>query len=149
MTLYEELNCNKPTPKGFHRYFDKNGNTKEQKICTTNAVKKYSKRMKIEHEFRSTKNPQYGIGLSYSRSMDPKILQVLLLIGQLYLFLLWLIGLATEYEKKHFDYQANTVKTHRVLSLVFLGMQVILHDIDWITDEVLLNALAWGQIDEK
>ena len=128
---------------------DKNGNTKEQKICATNAVKKYSKRMKIEHEFRSTKNPQYGIGLSYSRSMDPKILQVLLLIGQLYLFLLWLIGLATEYEKKHFDYQANTVKTHRVLSLVFLGMQVILHDIDWITDEVLLNALTWGKIDEK
>ena len=50
---------------------------------------------------------------------------------------------------KHIDYQANTVKTHRVLSLVFLGMQVILHDIDWITDEVLLNALTWGKIDEK
>jgi hypothetical protein len=74
---------------------------------------------------------------------------MLLLIGQLHLFLLWLIRLATEYDKRHFDYQANTVKTHCVLSLVFLGMQVILHDIERITEDLLMNALASGRTYEK
>ena len=136
-------------PEKEYRVYDYNGNNPEQKSYALKVIKNYSKRMKIEHEFRSTKNPQYGIGLSYSRSMDPSILQILLLIGQLHLFLLWLIGLATEYDNKHFDYQANTVKTHRVLSLVFLGMQVILHDIERITEEMLMNALAWGRTDEQ
>lgn len=132
-----------PVPE--YRNYDTICNNKEQKSCALKIIKQYSKRMKIEHEFRSTKNPQYGIGLSYSRSMDPQSLQMLLLIGQLHLFLLWLIGLATEYDTRHFDYQANTVKTHRVLSLVFLGMQVILHDIERITEDMLMNALAWGR----
>ena len=121
---------------------------KEQKSAAIKIIKQYATRMKIEHEFRSTKNSQYGIGLSYSRSMDPNSLQMLLLIGHLHLFLLWLIGLATEYDKKHFNYQANTVKTHRVLSLVFLGMQVILHNIEAITEDILMNALEWGTANE-
>ena|SRR3990167_1282368 len=135
-----------PAPE--YRDYDNIINNKEQKSYALKMIKQYAKRMKIEHEFRSTKNPQYGIGLSYSRSMDPQSLQILLLIGQLHLFLLWLIGLATEYDKRHFDYQANTVKTHRVLSLVFLGMQVILHDMERITEDLLINALAWGKTDE-
>lgn len=136
-------------PAPAHRNYDNISNTKEQKDVALTIIKQYAKRMKIEHEFRSTKSPQYGIGLSYSRSMDPNSLQMLLLIGQLHLFLLWLIGLATEYDKKQYDYQANTVKTHRVLSLVFLGMQVILHDIERITEDMLMNALAWGRTDDQ
>lgn len=105
-------------------------------------VQIYKKRMKIEHEFRDTKDVQWGIGLSYSGTRDPQRLQILLLLGWLALFLSWLIGFMTELKKGHYDYQANTVKTHRVLSLVFLGLQVILHDPTSITIANLTYAFA-------
>ena len=91
---------------------------------------------------------QWGIGLTYTRAKDPLSLELLLLIGHLAIFLLWLIGLATEMEKKHYAYQANTIKTHRVLSLVFLGMQVILHDKDDIVLKNLEQALSYGKVQE-
>jgi hypothetical protein len=108
-------------------------------------VNSYRKRMKVEHEFRDTKDVQWGIGLAYTRAKDPLSLELLLLMGNLAIFLLWLIGLATEMEKKHYAYQANTIKTHRVLSLVFLGMQVILHNKDDITLKKLSQALSYGK----
>lgn len=117
-------------------------------IYALTIIKKYRKRMKIEHEFRDSKDPQWGIGLAYTRCVDHTRLEILLLIGYLVIFLLWLIGLATEYQKKHYDYQANTVKTHRVLSLVFLGAQVIFHHAEQITLDTLTLALAWGKEDE-
>ncbi len=107
-------------------------------------IKKYRKRMKIEHEFRDSKDPQWGVGLSYTRCVDPARLEILLLVGYLAIFLLWLIGLATEYQGKHYDYQANTVKSHRVLSLVFLGTQVLFHHPQQITIPMLTQALTWG-----
>src|SRR3990167_7600094 len=54
-------------PEKEYRVYDYNGNNPEQKSYALKVIKNYSKRMKIEHEFRSTKNPQYGIGLSYSK----------------------------------------------------------------------------------
>lgn len=107
-------------------------------------IKKYRKRMKIEHEFRDSKDSQWGIGLSYTRCVDPARLEILLLVGYLAIFLLWLIGLAMEYQGKHYDYQANTVKSHRVLSLVFLGTQVLFHHPQQITIPMLTQALTWG-----
>lgn len=89
---------------------------------------RYRKRMKIEHEFRDTKNSEWGLGLEYSRTKNIERLQILLLIGYLAIFLLWMVGLAAEGKKLHYHYQANTVRRYRVLSLVFLGLQILLHD---------------------
>jgi hypothetical protein len=102
---------------------------------------KYRYRMRIEHEFRDTKNTRWGIGLENSKTKDIERLQILLLIGYLAIFALWLIGLAAERQKIHYDYQANTIKDRRVLSLVFLGLQIILHEPNRITQVDLIHAL--------
>lgn len=106
----------------------------QQLIC------RYRKRMKIEHEFRDTKNGEWGVGLEYSRTKNIERLQILLLIGYLAIFVLWVIGLAAEEKKLQYNYQANTIKTHRVLSLVYLGLQIILHDPKCISELDIINA---------
>ena len=103
-------------------------------------IYRYRKRMRIEHEFRDTKNSEWGIGLEYSRTKEVARLQILLLIGYLALFLLWVIGLAAEEKKLQYHYQANTIKKYRVLSLVYLGLQIILHDPDCINELDIINS---------
>ena len=46
-----------------------------------------------------------------------------------------------ENDKKHYTYQANTVKTCRILSLVNLGRQVLLHDPGSILLTKIMGAL--------
>lgn len=112
------------------------GGQKEAKLFMSH----YRKRMKIEQEFRNTKNGTWGIGLEHSRTRAIERLQILLLIGYLAIFILWLIGLAAEEKKLHYSYQANSIKRHRVLSLVFLGLQIVLHDSSCINQLDIMNA---------
>lgn len=104
-------------------------------------ITKYRYRMRIEHEFRDTKNTRWGIGLENSQTKNIDRLQILLLIGYLALFGLWLIGLAAEQQKIHYAYQANTIRNRRVLSLVYLGLQIVLHEPDRIRTFDLINVL--------
>ena len=108
-------------------------------------VKNYKRRMNIEHEFRDTKDPKWGLGLNYTRTRDVQRLAILLLIGAIAMWMLWLIGLAAERQQLHYDYQANTIKTHRVLSLIFLAMQVIEHDSNALCEQDLCDALLYAQ----
>lgn len=85
----------------------------------------YRKRMKIEHDFRDTKDPRWGLGIRESRSTDPTRLMLQLLIGFLSAFILWLIGLCLEKKGLHRDFQANSIKHKRVLSLLFLALEAI------------------------
>jgi hypothetical protein len=85
----------------------------------------YRKRMKIEHDFRDSKDPKWGLGIRESRSIDPMRLILQLLIGFLAIFLLWIIGLCLEKKGLHRDFQANSIKYKRVLSLVFLALEAI------------------------
>lgn len=85
----------------------------------------YRKRMKIEHDFRDLKDPRWGLGLRESRSKDPARLTLQLLVGFLASFLLWLIGLCLEKKRLHRDFQANSIKHKRVLSLIFLALEAI------------------------
>lgn len=64
----------------------KHKNTNAKKV-----VKRYSRRMKIEHEFRVTKNVRLGLGLSGHGTKECKRLEILLLIAHIALFTLWLI----------------------------------------------------------
>ena len=96
------------------------------------VVRRYTRRMKIEHEFRDTKDRKWGVGLNDTHTRDPKRLEILLLIGTIAIMMLWLLGLAAEYKQLHYQFQANSVKKHRVLSLIFLGLQIVLHALDKI-----------------
>lgn len=95
------------------------------KLTAEKAIKIYSKRMKIEHDFRDSKDPKWGMGMRESRSCDPTRLTIQLLIGFLASFMLWLIGLCLEKQERHRDFQANSIKHKRVLSLIFLALEAI------------------------
>jgi hypothetical protein len=88
----------------------------------------YKKRMKIEHDFRDSKDPKWGLGIKESGTIDPMCLIIQLLIGFLAAFLLWMIGLCLEKKGLHRDFQANSIKYKRVLSLVFLALEAIRSD---------------------
>ena len=85
----------------------------------------YKKRMKIEHDFRDSKDPKWGLGIRESRTTDPMGLIIQLLIGFAASFLLWIIGLCLEKKCLHRDFQANSIKDKRVLSLIFLAREAI------------------------
>lgn len=95
------------------------------KFPAETAMKIYAKRMKIEHDFRDSKDPKWGMGMRINRSQDPMRLILQLLIGFLAAFLLWLIGLCLEEKGMHRDFQANSIKHKRVLSIIFLALEAI------------------------
>ena len=105
------------------------------------VVQQYKLRMKIEHEFRDTKDAKWGIGLRYSKTSEAKRLEILLLIAAIALLQLWMIGLYAEKNNWQYAYQANTIKTHRVLSLIFLGLQIITHEPEKIRGKNLISLL--------
>lgn len=90
-----------------------------------NIMTIYRQRMKIEHDFRNLKNKTWGLGLRDSRTNDPMRLRLQLLIGMLATFALWFVGLCIEKQQLHYEFQANSIKNKRVLSLVFLGLEAI------------------------
>lgn len=50
---------------------------------------------------------------------------ILILLGVLACFILWLIGLCFEEKCLHRDFQANTVRHKRVLPLIYLALEGI------------------------
>jgi hypothetical protein len=84
----------------------------------------YSTRMQIEETFRDTKSPQYGMGLKLSRTKSAKRFDILLLIGSLMHYILYVLGRVAEKENMAKDFQSNSIKNRRVLSPVFLARQL-------------------------
>jgi hypothetical protein len=85
----------------------------------------YRARMQIEEAFRDIKSERFGLGLSASQTRDPERLSILLLIGALALFLLWLTGRASIKQETHRQYQSNTIRNRLALSAIYLGMQIM------------------------
>jgi hypothetical protein len=85
----------------------------------------YRKRMQIEEEFRDLKSHQYGFGLRYCQSNRIERINVLLLIAALAWFLCWIIAIAAKNEKKHLDFQANSMNDGDVLSNIYLACQIV------------------------
>ena len=81
--------------------------------------------MQIEEGFRDLKSSKYGFGFENARSKNKKRIEILLLIASVASFIAWLIGWATEKNKLHYQFQSNTIKNRRVLSLFYLGCRVI------------------------
>lgn len=104
------------------------------------VVKIYSSRMQIEESFRDIKNPQFGFGLRYSRSLGIKRLTNLFLIGLIGTLIAWLIGLCSKNRNLHYSLQTNSIKYRNVLSVFFIGCQIIMYPIRFSKNE-LLNAI--------
>ena len=90
-------------------------------------MKLYSRRMQIEQNFRDEKSERFGFGLraSYSRSVGRVL--VLSLLATLSTIVLWLIGYHTENKGLHLRYQANSIKSRRVISYLTLAENVLRH----------------------
>lgn len=85
----------------------------------------YKSRMQIEEGFRDLKSPKYGFGLrnSYSRSTNRVL--ILLIIAMMAALIAWMLGNVAEKNGWTKFFQVNTIKSRRVLSLVFLGCRII------------------------
>jgi hypothetical protein len=97
--------------------------------------------MQIEESFRDLKSHRFGWAFCSAKSKDPKRIEVLLVIAALASIALSLVGAAAEQGKIERQFQANTVRKRRVLSLVTLGERVVRTAVDLATYE-LRAALA-------
>lgn len=84
----------------------------------------YKTRMQVEEAFRDTKSLRYGIGFELNRSRSLKRLQLLLLVAMIATFVLWLLGMAARLTQQHWQYQANSIKSRHVLSVIYLGLRI-------------------------
>lgn len=89
------------------------------------VVKIYQQRMQIEEGFRDTKCAKFGLALSNNRTLDLLRLTTLIFIATMASIVLLLTGIMAEKAGLSKRYQANTLKTRRVLSFHYLGQRVI------------------------
>ena len=101
----------------------------------------YKKRMQIEQNFRDDKSPRFGFAWRESRTRDTMKISALCLIATITALIQWLIGFTAEQQGMHYEFQANTIKSHRVLSFLFLGKQVIRHALDRLNILTLFDSI--------
>ena len=102
--------------------------------------------MSIEEGFRDMKSHQFGLGLTYHRCASVERLQVLVFIASLALLVLWLVGTATIAQGAHYQFQANSVRHKRILSVLFVGLQMV-QDTRIILTPAAMKA-AWSALRE-
>ncbi|MBS9424558.1 IS4 family transposase [Photorhabdus caribbeanensis] len=90
-------------------------------------IKLYSRRMQIEQNFRDEKSERFGFGLRASHSRSAGRMWVLSLLATLSTIVLWLIGYHAENKGLHLRYQANSIKSRRVISYLTLAENVLRH----------------------
>lgn len=88
-------------------------------------VRLYAQRMRIEEEFRDTKNIVLGAGLSLSRSHGQQRLQALLLIGHIAQMAKRLIGEAAKSAQLHLQLASTCRRDRAELSVMMLAKRVI------------------------
>jgi hypothetical protein len=116
---------------------------KERHGSENRVIKLYGLRMRIEEGFRDLKSSQYGFGLEKAHSKKVERIEILLLIGMLGTLIAWLTGWVCEKENIHYQFQSNTIKNRRVLSLFWLGCRAIKKKIDIPLSQVF-NVLNMG-----
>lgn len=89
------------------------------------VVKIYKTRMTIEESFRDLKSTQYGFSMELNITIQSARLVVWLLLAALAHLLAWIVGCVAEKNGMHRQFQANSTRNRRVLSLIYLGMQII------------------------
>ena len=89
------------------------------------VFKIYKTRMQIEEGFRDLKSSKYGFSFEKANSKSIARIEVLLLIAMLAALSAWLTGAFAEKMGWQYQFQANSTKKRRVLSLFFLGCRII------------------------
>lgn len=84
----------------------------------------YAARMQNQEVFRDQKSQTYGLGCNAHRTKKKGRLEVLLLLALLANWLHYMLGLAAELAGIHRTFQANSLKTRRVLSFNYLGKRL-------------------------
>lgn len=87
----------------------------------------YSRRMQIEQNFRDEKSERFGFGLRACDSRSAGRMLVLSLLATLSTIVLWLIGYHVENKGLHLRYQANSLKSRRVISYLTLAENILRH----------------------
>jgi len=85
----------------------------------------YRLRMQIELTFRDLKSRRFGWGLELARCRSPNRVAVQFLLAALASLVVMLFGIAAEAASLQRQFQANTTRKRRVLSLVRLGRGVL------------------------
>jgi len=102
----------------------------------------YTRRMQVEETFRDTKDPRFGLSLGFAHPRSEQRANVLLLLASLAHLFALLLGIAAEAAHLHRGFQANTLVTRRVLSLVTIGRLLIASE-NHVVPDGALNLLAW------
>ena len=110
------------------------------------VVKLYRLRMSIEEGFRDMKSHRFGLGLAYHRCASVERMQVLVFIASLALLVLWLMGTATIAQGAHYQFQANSVRHKRILSVLFVGLQMVQDNRIILTQAAMKT--AWSALRE-
>jgi hypothetical protein len=95
-------------------------------LGASTIVKLYGERMKIEQQFRDTKNLSLGMGLSQMRSQGQRRLQALLLIAHIVTLSKRLIGEAAKAAQLELQLLSNNIKHRKTISVMTLATRVIL-----------------------
>jgi Transposase DDE domain len=97
-----------------------NGSSAAEKV-----VKIYKMRMAIEENFRDVKSIEYGLSMNENKTIKYERFIVWLMLSALASMLAWIVGYVAEKNNLHYDFQANTCRTKRVLSFFYLGCQIL------------------------
>ena len=114
---------------------------------TQQVIHLYRSRMQIEEAFRDTKNHRWGYTLDDSRTTMAYRFENLLLIGLLATWVTWLIGKLACMKQWHRHYQANSIKSYNVLSIFFIGGELIKKGITDFTHQAYRTAIRQVQQD--
>lgn len=95
-----------------------------EKIAAT-----YAKRMQIEETFRDAKSTRFGWAMEAACTARAERVEVMVLVAALASLLVLMIGISAESAGVHRDFQANTIRTRRVLALTTLGRLVLLREL--------------------
>ena len=101
------------------------------------VIKIYKFRMQIEEGFRDLKSTKYAFGFENVNTSHIYRLNVFFLIAMLATFLAWITGWLAEKENLQAQYQANSTKWKRILSLFYLGYRIILREKNKIKTELI------------
>lgn len=136
-----KCNTNKKHAKSAKEPWFLVSNLPREAFKANQLVNMYKRRMAIEESFRDCKNEYYGLGLSRSLSRSVERLQVILLLSMMVQFYLYCVGKAAETAGYHRQFQANTVKTKRVLSYGYLALRIIQYKRYQLSDKMIISAM--------
>lgn len=105
------------------------------------VIKIYKMRMQIEEGFRDLKSTKYGFGFEHVSTQHIYRLHIFFLIAMIACILAWIMGWLAENNNLQKQYQANSTKNRRVLSLFYLGYRIILRDKDPMKNTIIQSVI--------